>query len=58
MNFKTNKVVEVTGSKDDEGALVGLNAQNRRSKNQRWKVIYKKDMAKDATKGLNKTFGF
>jgi hypothetical protein len=43
--------------KDEEGALVGVQ-NNNGGRNQRWKVIYKDKMAKAATKGMNKEFGF
>jgi len=49
--------LDVTGSKDDEGAAVGV-ANSTNQKNQRWKVVYLDKAAKTATKGLNKEFGF
>ena len=48
--------MDVTGSKDDEGAKVGI-AKKTASANQRWKVVYK-DKSTTQTKGLDKEFGF
>jgi hypothetical protein len=48
--------LDVTGSKDDEGAAVGV-ANRTNGANQRWKVVYT-DKATVQTKGLDKNFGF
>jgi hypothetical protein len=48
--------LDVTGSKDDEGARVGI-AKRTNNANQRWRVVYK-DKATTQTKGLDKEFGW
>jgi hypothetical protein len=47
----------VQGSKDEEGATVIVSGQNN-GENQKWNVIYLDKAEKEATKGLNKDFGF
>jgi hypothetical protein len=57
VNWQSNKVLEVKGSKDEEGSAVGVWSNNR-GKNQQWFVSYL-DMTKGPqTKGVNKDFGF
>jgi hypothetical protein len=43
VNPTNNKVLEVTSSKDDEGATVIVNNRNgnkNNNANQRWKILY------------------
>jgi hypothetical protein len=48
--------LDVTGSKDEEAAKVGI-AKRTNNANQRWRVVYK-DESTIQTKGLDKEFGF
>lgn len=48
--------MDVTSSKDEEGARVGI-AKRTNNANQRWKVVYT-DKSTKQTKGLDKDFGF
>jgi hypothetical protein len=57
INWSNSKVLDVTGSKDEEGAKVGV-ANNQRARNQQWKVLYIDEADKDRKKGFNKEFGF
>ena len=51
------KCLDVEGGKDEEGRNVIV--WNKHSgANQRWKIQYTKDVAKEATKGMDKDFGF
>jgi len=61
VNPTNNKVLDVTGSKDEEGSAVIVNTQNNNkanNANQRWKIIYLDKAEKVRTKGFNKEFGF
>jgi hypothetical protein len=53
---QSNRCLEVKGSKDDEGASVGVANRNNNA-NQRWRVVYK-DKSTTQTKGLDKDFGW
>jgi hypothetical protein len=57
INWTNNKVLEVVGSKDEEGAKVGVNGNNNGT-NQKWQVLYVDKADKVETKGLNEEFGF
>jgi hypothetical protein len=57
INWTNNKVLDVTGSKDEEGQAVGV-AGNTGKANQKWTVLYVDKAAKTETKGLNEEFGF
>jgi hypothetical protein len=57
INWQNSKVLDVTGSKDEEGNAVGV-AGNNGGRNQRWKVLYVDKAEKTETKGLNEEFGF
>jgi hypothetical protein len=57
INWSNSKVLDVTGSKDEEGNPVGV-AGNTGKKNQQWQVIYLDKADAVATKGLSKDFGF
>jgi hypothetical protein len=48
-NIKDRRVVEVKGSKDEEGAAVGVWGKNG-GRNQQWKLLYLKDVKEDTTK--------
>ena len=48
--------MDVTGSRDNEGAAVGV-ANRTNGANQRWKVLYT-DKVTVQTKGLDKDFGW
>jgi len=61
VNPNNNYVVEVDGSKDEEGQKVTVNKRNgndKRNTNQRWKIVYVDQAQKLRTKGFNKEFGF
>jgi hypothetical protein len=61
VNPTNNKVLEVTSSKDDEGATVIVNNRNgnkNNNANQRWKILYLDQAKPIRTKGFNKEFGF
>jgi hypothetical protein len=61
MNPTNNKVLDVSGGKDDEGQAVIMynkNGNNSKNANQRWKIIYLDKAAPIRTKGFNKEFGF
>jgi len=53
---QSDRCLDVTGSKDDEGARVNI-AKRTNNANQRWRVVYK-DKSTTQTKGLDKDFGF
>lgn len=55
--MKNNKAIEVTGSKDEEGANVSVNDKTDKP-NQGWNVIYLDQAPNEQTSGLNKDFGF
>jgi hypothetical protein len=57
VNMYNKKVLDVHGGRDEEGRKV-IVWKRHNGANQRWRVIYKDDAAKDATKGMNKDFGF
>jgi hypothetical protein len=58
VNPSNNKVLDVTGNKDEEGQAVGVANRNGSQANQRWKIIYLDQADKIRTKGFNKEFGF
>jgi hypothetical protein len=47
----------VTGSKDEEGAKVGVNGNNN-GRNQQWQVVYLDKATGPQVKGVSKDFGF
>jgi hypothetical protein len=57
INWTNNKVLDVTGAKDEEGQAVGVYGNNG-GKHQKWKVLYVDKAGKTETKGLNEEFGF
>jgi hypothetical protein len=57
INWSNSKVLDVTGSKDEEGSAVGVHGNNRGT-NQQWQVVYLDKADAVATKGENKDFGF
>jgi len=57
INWQSDKVLEVQGSKDEEGAAVGVFA-NKKGRNQQWQVVYLDKAKGPQTKGINKDFGF
>jgi hypothetical protein len=56
-NWSNNKVLDVTGAKDEEGRAVGVFANNG-GKHQKWRVLYVDQAEKNRDKGFNKDFGF
>jgi hypothetical protein len=56
INWSNNKVLDVTGGKDEEGRPVGVWTNNG-GKHQKWSVVYLDTAEKDRSKGLNKDFG-
>jgi hypothetical protein len=61
VNPTNNKVLDVTGSKDEEGQAVGVynkNGNQNKNANQRWKIVYLDKAGAIRTKGFNKEFGF
>jgi hypothetical protein len=56
INWSNNKVLDVTGGKDEEGRPVGVWSNNG-GKHQKWSVVYLDTAEKDRSKGLNKDFG-
>jgi len=57
INWSNNKVLDVKGAKDEEGAPVGVWGNNK-GKHQQWQVVYLDKASKTETKGLNEEFGF
>jgi hypothetical protein len=60
-NPTNNKVLDVSGGKDEEGQAVivwNRNGKQGGTVNQRWKIVYLDQAAKTRTKGFNKEFGF
>lgn len=53
---KSDRCLDVTSSKDEEGAAVGVQKRTN-NLNQRWRVVYT-DKSTTQTKGLDKEFGF
>jgi hypothetical protein len=59
LNPTNNKVLDVSGGKDEEGqAVIVWNRNGKGTVNQRWKIVYLDQAAKTRTKGFNKEFGF
>jgi hypothetical protein len=56
-NWSNNKVLDVTGAKDEEGRPVGVFGNNG-GKHQKWRVLYVDQAEKNRDKGFNKDFGF
>jgi hypothetical protein len=57
VNIQNKKVLDVHANRDEEGRKV-IVWKRHNGANQRWKVVYKDQAGKDATKGMNKDFGF
>jgi hypothetical protein len=57
MNYKTSKVLEVAGGKDQEGQNVQV-AKKNGSTQQKWRILYADKMKARATKGLDAEWGF
>ena len=55
--MSNNKVLDVSGGKDEEGQAVIVYG-NHGKVNQQWNVIYLDKAEKEATKGLDTDFGF
>jgi hypothetical protein len=59
VNIKNNKVVTVSGCKDEEGTSVSVLRRNSKWANcQSWTIIYTDKAKEVATKGESKDFGF
>jgi hypothetical protein len=57
-NLQNNRVINVNGAKDEEGANVSSDTiGNNAGAEKRWKIVYLKDKEEDATEGLNKNRG-
>jgi hypothetical protein len=55
-NLHNNRVLDVAGSKDEEGSNV-LSENVKNVASQRWRILYLKNKGEDATEGLNKNRG-
>jgi hypothetical protein len=56
INWRNNKVVEIQNRKDEEGAPVGVNSNNRGT-HQQWTVVYLDKSKTPDLKGFDKDFG-
>jgi hypothetical protein len=57
INFTDERALDVTSSKDEEGATVGVQ-KNAGGANQKWKIVYLDKADEVKNEGMNEEFGF